>query len=387
MHRIRGEKIFLEKVQEGSLMYNFDEIIGTSMAMQRIFSLLEIVIDSSCTVLIEGESGVGKEVISRAIHFNSPRKDKPLVIQNCSGLNENLLESELFGHVRGSFTGAVRDKKGLFEVADKGTFFLDEIAEMSPALQVKLLRVLQEGTFTRVGATQPQKVDVRIIACTNKKLEELVEQGKFREDLYYRLNVIKIDIPPLRDRKEDIQLLIDSFLDRLAKANGKRKKSISEAAQKILLAYNWPGNVRELEKEMERLVLMSNHSDIITEDLLTPRIKESKCILRTERVKKEGKLRDAITALEKEMIAEALVKNNWNKTKTARDLGMSRVCIIGKIYAYNLGRYKNGLEIGGERKVNSDSPLHLNSKGMMCLCFIHIMSGLLNSELFNLCLC
>jgi two-component system response regulator HupR/HoxA len=368
-------------------MYNFDEIIGTSMAMQRIFSLLEIVINSNCTIMIEGESGVGKEVISRAIHYNSPRKDKPLVIQNCSGLNENLLESELFGHVRGSFTGAVRDKKGLFEVADKGSFFLDEIAEMSPALQVKLLRVLQEGTFTKVGATQPQKVDVRIIASTNKKLEELVEQGKFREDLYYRLNVIKVDIPPLRERKEDIPLLIDSFLDRFAKANGRRKKSISEAAQKILLAYNWPGNVRELEKEVEKLVLMSNHSDLITEDLLSPRIKESKCVSRTERVKKEGKLRDAITALEKEMISEALVKNNWNKTKTARDLGMSRVCIIGKIYAYNLGRYKNGLEAGRERKVNSDSPLRLNSKGMMCLYLMHIMGGLLNSELFNLCLC
>jgi two-component system response regulator HupR/HoxA len=322
-------------------MNAFREIIGTSKAMQKVFNLMDIVSGSSCTVLVEGESGVGKEVISRAIHYNSQRKDKPLVIQNCSGFNENLLDSELFGHVKGSFTGAIRDKKGLFEVADAGTFFLDEVADMSPLLQVKLLRVLQEGTFTRVGATQPQKVDVRIIASTNKKLEELVSRGKFREDLYYRLNSMKIDVPPLRERREDIPNLINYFLHRSVVAHNEKEKNVSDCAFSILLEYNWPGNVRELEKEVERLVLMSGKHDIITEDLISPRIWESILIFRTERAKKEGNLQEAIIALEKEMITEALIKNNWNKTKAAKYLGISRVCLIGKIYSYKLERFRN----------------------------------------------
>jgi two-component system, NtrC family, response regulator HupR/HoxA len=322
-------------------MNAFHEIIGTSRAMQKVFDLMNIVSGSSCTVLVEGESGVGKEVISRAIHYNSQRKDKPLVIQNCSGFNENLLDSELFGHVRGSFTGAVRDKKGLFEVADAGTFFLDEIADMSPLLQVKLLRVLQEGTFTRVGATQPQKVDVRIIASTNKKLEELVSLGKFREDLYYRLNAMKIDVPPLRERREDIPSLIHHFLQRSVNVHNEKEKNVSDSALKILIEYNWPGNVRELEKELERLALMSGKHDIITEELISPRIWEAILISRTDRAKKEGNLQEAIIALEKEMITEALIKNNWNKTWAARDLGISRVCLLGKIYSYKLERFRN----------------------------------------------
>ena len=325
-------------------MNAFPEIIGTSKAMQKIFRLMDIVSESNCTVLIEGESGVGKEVISRAIHYKSPRKDRPLVIQNCSGLNENLLDSELFGHVKGSFSGAIRDKEGLFEAADTGTFFLDEIAEMSPLLQVKLLRVLQEGSFTRVGATRPQKVDVRIIASTNKKLEELIALGKFREDLYYRLNVMKIDIPPLRERKEDISDLINYFVHRILKKHNKKEKTISDTALNMLLEYNWPGNVRELEKELERLVLMSGKHDIITEDLISPRIWEAIRITQTKRAKKEGKLQEAIIALEKEMITEALIKNKWNKTRAAKDLGISRVCLLGKIYSYKLERFRNSAE-------------------------------------------
>lgn len=323
-------------------MTAFPEIIGTSMAMQKVFSLMCIVIGSNCTVLVEGESGVGKEVISRAIHYNSRRKDKPLVIQNCSGFNENLLDSELFGHVKGSFTGAIRDKKGLFEVADTGTFFLDEVAEMSPLLQVKLLRVLQEGTFTKVGATQSQKVDVRIIASTNKRLEDLVSQGKFREDLYYRLNVMKIEIPPLRERKEDIPGLIKYFVHRIGKVHNSYEKIVSASALKMLAEYNWPGNVRELEKELERLVLMSGTNDIITEDLISPRIWEAILSSQTERAKKEGNLQEAIIALEKEMITEALIKNNWNKTRAARNLGISRVCLLGKIYSYKLEGLRSG---------------------------------------------
>ena len=329
-------------------MNAFHEIIGTSRAMQKVFNLMDIVSGSSCTVLVEGESGVGKEIISKAIHYNSQRKGKPLVIQNCSGFNENLLDSELFGHVKGSFTGAIRDKKGLFEVADAGTFFLDEVAEMSPLLQVKLLRVLQEGTFTKVGATQPQKVDVRIIASTNKKLEELVSLGKFREDLYYRLNAMKIDIPPLRERREDIPSLINHFVHRIVKAHNKTEKTVSDSALKKLLEYNWPGNVRELEKELERLVLMSGKHDIITEDLIAPRIWEAILMAQTERAKKEGNLQEAIIALEKEMITESLIKHNWNKTRAARNLGISRVCLIGKIYSYKLERLRNSSSLSEE---------------------------------------
>ena len=320
-------------------MYNFYRIIGKSKAIQRIFSLLEKIIDSNSTVLIEGESGVGKELICQTIHYNSPRRDKSLVIQNCSGLNENLLESELFGHVRGSFTGAISDKKGLFEIADKGTFFLDEIAEMSPALQAKLLRVLQDGTFTKVGGTSPQKVDVRIIAATNKNLEKLVEKGKFREDLFYRLNVIKIEVPPLRERREDIPLLIDYFLDKHARAKGK-KKNISEMALKMLLDYDWPGNVRELENEIERLVLLSGHQDLITEDILSARLKEAGIVSKRRGLRVEGKLKDAITSLEKEMIIEGLQRNKWNKTRAAKDLGISRANLIRKIHEYELDRRK-----------------------------------------------
>jgi two-component system response regulator HupR/HoxA len=327
-------------------MYTFDRIIGKSEAIQKNFTLMEKIIDSSSTVLIEGESGVGKELICHAIHYNSPRKDKPLVIQNCSGLNENLLESELFGHVRGSFTGAISEKKGLFEIADKGTFFLDEIAEMSPVLQVKLLRVLQEGTFTKVGGIIPQKVDVRIIVATNKNLEQLVKEGKFREDLFYRLNVIKIEVPPLRERKEDIPLLVHYFLEKHAAKWP--KKNISEMALNMLLNYNWPGNIRELENEIERLVLISGKQDLITEDMLSVKIKEASDASKRKGVKKEGKLKDAIRSLEKEMIMEGLQRNMWNKSRVAKELGISRAGLISKIQAYELDRRKK------RRAKNSD---------------------------------
>jgi two-component system response regulator HupR/HoxA len=319
-------------------MYTFDRIIGKSKALQRIFMLLEKIIDSSSTVLIEGESGVGKELICHAIHYNSPRKDKPLVIQNCSGLNENLLESELFGHVRGSFTGAISDKKGLFEVADKGTFLLDEIAEMSPLLQVKLLRVLQEGTFTKVGGIIPQKVDVRIIVATNKNLEQLVKEGKFREDLFYRLNVIKVEVPPLRERKEDIPLLVDYFLEKHAAKW--QKKNISERALEMLLNYDWPGNIRELENEIEKLVLLSGKQDLITKDMLSIKIKEAGDASMRKGFRKEGKLKDAIRSLEKEMIMEGLRRNMWNKSRVSKELGISRAGLIRKIQEYGLDRRK-----------------------------------------------
>ncbi|MGE3759975.1 MAG: sigma-54 interaction domain-containing protein, partial [Pseudobdellovibrionaceae bacterium] len=204
--------------------YKYDNMIGKSKPMQSLYALLDKIKGADTTVMIQGENGTGKELIAKAIHFNSNRKDKAFVIQNCSAFNDNLLESELFGHVKGSFTGALKDKKGLFEMADKGTFFLDEIGDTSPTMQVKLLRVLQEGTFIPVGSTEMKKVDVRIIAATNKPLKEMVEAGTFREDLYYRLNVINIRVPPLRERKEDIPILTDFFLGRLFESGGGAKR-------------------------------------------------------------------------------------------------------------------------------------------------------------------
>src|SRR6185312_9502040 len=209
--------------------YRFEKIIGRSGPMMEVFRLMEKVANSDSTVLINGESGTGKELVARAIHHNGPRKDKPFVVQNCSAFNDNLLESALFGHVKGAFTGALRDKKGLFEVADGGTFFLDEVGDMSPALQVKLLRVLQEGTFTPVGGTATKEVDVRVIAATHKDLSKMVERSEFREDLFYRINVIKVTVPPLRERKDDIPVLIEHFLRKHVR-NNERPPQLSPRA-------------------------------------------------------------------------------------------------------------------------------------------------------------
>jgi transcriptional regulator with GAF, ATPase, and Fis domain len=213
--------------------YKYDNMIGKSKPMQSLYSLLDKIKGADSTVLIQGENGTGKELIAKAIHYNSLRKDKPIIIQNCSAFNDNLLESELFGHSKGSFTGAIKDKKGLFELADKGTFFLDEIGDTSPQMQVKLLRVLQEGTFTPVGSLEPRRVDLRIIAATNRPLKEMVELGTFREDLYYRLNVINIRVPPLRERKEDIPLLVDFFLNKAANTSGVKKILTKRALEKL----------------------------------------------------------------------------------------------------------------------------------------------------------
>ncbi|MFC2075363.1 sigma 54-interacting transcriptional regulator, partial [Bdellovibrionota bacterium] len=268
---LREERIS-ELNKELGVRYRYDAMIGKSKLMQDLYSLLDKLQHSESTILITGENGTGKELIARALHYNSPRKEKTFVTQNCSAFNENLLDSELFGHVKGSFTGAVRDKKGLFEIADNGTFFLDEIADMSPSMQVKLLRVLQEGTFLPVGGVEPKKVDVRVIAATNKDLKELVERGEFREDLYYRINVINAHVPALRDRKDDIPLLIEHFLDK-ARPEDKKKINISKRALEKLFDYNWPGNVRELENEIERLNVLAGEENKITPDMLSPRIR------------------------------------------------------------------------------------------------------------------
>ncbi len=334
--------------------YKFENIIGKSQAMLDVFRLLEKVCNSDSTVLINGESGTGKELVARAIHYNGPRKDKPFVVQNCSAFNDNLLESALFGHVKGSFTGALRDKKGLFEVADGGTFFLDEVGDMSAALQVKLLRVLQEGAFIPVGGTQGKQVDVRVIAATHKDLTEMVKKGEFREDLYYRINVIRIQVPRLRERKDDLPILIDHFM-RKHRREGQRARALAAEAMQVMQAYHWPGNIRELENEIERLLVLGGDAEIIPADLISSRIRDAvtgasgTAVIGAARLTPQaafGKLNDAVESLERDMISQGLARTRGNKSKLARELGISRSNLILKIQKYGLGKGDDG--DGGE---------------------------------------
>lgn len=318
--------------------YKYDNMIGKSKAMQSLYALLDKIKGADSTVLVQGENGTGKELIAKSIHYNSVRSAKPFVIQNCSAFNDNLLESELFGHAKGSFTGAHKDKKGLFEIADKGTFFLDEIGDTSPQMQVKLLRVLQEGTFTPVGAVETRKVDVRVIAATNRNLREMVEEGTFREDLYYRLNVINLRVPPLRERKEDIPLLSEYFIDLACKRAGISKRVLTKRALEKLYDYHWPGNVRELQNEMERIVVLSGEETKITGDMLSPKIVEGGQKTKVQGTRVIGKLKDAIEELEMDLIKEGLRRTGWNKSKLAKELGISRAGLIMKVEKYDLDK-------------------------------------------------
>jgi len=321
--------------------YKYDNMIGKSKPMQSLYAILDKIRGADTTVLIQGENGTGKELIAKALHYNSNRKDKTFVIQNCSAFNDNLLESELFGHMKGSFTGATKDKRGLFEVADKGTFFLDEIGDTSPTMQVKLLRVLQEGTFIPVGAIEVKRVDVRIIAATNKNLKEMVEKGTFREDLYYRLNVINLRVPPLRERKEDIPLLVDFFLAEKNKEHGKdgdQKTIITKRALEKLYDHQWPGNVRELQNEIERLVVLSGDETKLTADMLSGKIVESTDKGKVQGARVTGRLKDALEELERSMIKEGLRRTGWNKSKLSKELGISRAGLIMKVEKYGLDK-------------------------------------------------
>ena len=321
--------------------YKYDNMIGKSKPMQTLYGLLDKIKAADSTVLIQGENGTGKELIAKAIHYNSHRKDKAFIIQNCSAFNDNLLESELFGHVKGSFTGAIRDKKGLFELADKGTFFLDEIGDTSPTMQVKLLRVLQEGTFIPVGATESRRVDVRIVAATNRNLKEMVESGAFREDLYYRLNVINIGVPALRDRKEDIPFLAEFFINKAqAETPTASKKILTKRALEKLYDYAWPGNVRELQNEMERLIVLAGPEQKITADMLSPKILELGEKGKVQGARLHGKLKDALEEMERDMIREGLRRTGWNKSKLAKELGISRAGLIMKVEKYGLDKRK-----------------------------------------------
>jgi len=336
---LRDDRI-QELNKELGIRYKYDNMIGKSKPMQDVYGLLEKIKNSESTCLIQGENGTGKELIAKAIHYNSTRKEKVFITQNCSAFNDNLLDSELFGHVKGSFTGAIKDKKGLFEMADSGTFFLDEIGDTSPTMQVKLLRVLQEGTFIPVGATEPRKVDVRIIAATNKDLKEMVEKGTFREDLYYRINVINITVPPLRDRKEDIPILCDHFLAKSAAEKNIKAKVLTKRALEKIFDYPWPGNIRELENEMERVTVLAGPEGKITVDMLSARIRDFGERNKVQGVRIQGKLRDALEELEREMIREGLKRTGWNKSRLAKELGISRAGLINKVEKYNLDKRK-----------------------------------------------
>ncbi|MBF0364418.1 MAG: sigma 54-interacting transcriptional regulator, partial [Oligoflexia bacterium] len=283
----------------------------------------------------------GKELVAKAIHYNSPRKDSVLLAQNCSAFNDNLLDSELFGHVKGAFTGAIKDKKGLFEMAHTGTLFLDEIGDTSLTMQVKLLRVLQEGTFLPVGASVPRKVNVRIMAATNKDLKQMISRGEFREDLYYRINVINVHLPSLRERKEDISILFEHFLEKKCAEMGAQTKSVSKKCLEKILDYPWPGNVRELENEIERIVVLAGDSKNITPDMLSSKITDfgstpSAAAARGVRI--TGTLKEAMEELEELMIREGLRRCNYNKSKLAKELGISRAGLIMKVDKYALDK-------------------------------------------------
>jgi Nif-specific regulatory protein len=310
-------------------------LVASSASMRQLFALLEKVIGVNTTVLIQGETGTGKELIAKVIHYNGPLKDKPFVAENCGALSEYLLESELFGHVKGAFTGAISDKKGLFEMADGGTVLLDEIGEMPRAMQVKLLRVLQDGKFRPVGGSHYIKVNVRIIACTNRNLEEEMAKGNFREDLFYRINVFPITIPPLRERKEDIPLLVAHFLKEFAHKFKRPLPRLTSTALELLTNYKWPGNVRELQNEIERAYTLAGNHKEITEAYLSSKIFDPKNRPCPE-YDKSGTLQQVTERIEKQMVHEALDKAGGNRSHAASMLGITRQGLLNKIKRYNI---------------------------------------------------
>ncbi|MEA1967828.1 MAG: sigma-54 dependent transcriptional regulator [Thermodesulfobacteriota bacterium] len=335
IHEIVQENLMLRKAVQ--LKYSFGNIIGQSEPMQALYETIKKVAPTSANILIEGESGTGKELVAKSIHFNSPRNNKPFIAVNCSAFADTLLESELFGHEKGAFTGAAAMKKGRFEMADTGTIFLDEIGDISLNLQVKLLRVLQEKTFERVGGTKALKVDFRLVAATNKVLEKEIENGSFREDLYYRLNVIKAIIPPLRERQKDLPLLINHFID---KYSGEHTSSsvtgISKKAVNILFDYSWPGNIRELENTIERAVILSNETIITPEDL-PPNIREkTSSNLKFNGIPEDAGLSETMAAVEKKLIQRAMALAGNVQTEAARRLGIGKSGLNQKIKKYGL---------------------------------------------------
>jgi transcriptional regulator with PAS, ATPase and Fis domain len=332
------ERVQPAVVAPTTFSHPFTEIVGDAQAVRDVVKLLGKVVKSEATVLVHGESGTGKELIARAIHYHGPRAKKPFVVQNCSAFNDNLLESALFGHVRGAFTGAVKDQPGLFQVADGGTFFLDEIGDMSAALQVKLLRVLQEGTFMPVGGTKPVRVDVRIIAASHKDLAAMVANKQFREDLFYRVNVLKITVPPLRDRVSDIPRLAQFFVVkhwRTAKGGDSEipPPRLSQGALARLVAYPWPGNIRELENEIERMLVLAGDARELTAAMVSPRVAGSASSSNTV----ARALRDVIATAEADAIVAALGRHGGDRDSAAQDLGISRSYFDARSAALGIG--------------------------------------------------
>jgi len=340
--------------KEISDRFVFENLIASSAAMQPVVDLVRRVIESSVTVQIAGETGTGKEVIARAIHYNGSRAAKPFVAINCAAMPENLVESELFGHRRGAFTDAREDKKGLFEAAHGGTIFLDEVGELSPAVQAKLLRVLQEGDVTRIGESEPRRVDVRVISATNRDLEAEVAAGRFREDLFYRLNVVVVKLPPLSERREDIPLLLTHFVEKYSVRYSRKPAGVDPGIVSILSAYDWPGNVRELENEVERTVALIRDGELISPDLLSAKLRGGKDAVEApesgavlilpggarplplEGLEVEVELKPRVDLFEKALLIRDLELHRGNKTNTAKTIGLSRAGLNKKLAKHGL---------------------------------------------------
>ncbi len=332
--RLRRDNLRLK--EEALRQFSFENILAQSPKMLEIFAIIRKIADYKTTVLVTGESGTGKELIARALHFNSPRRDNPFVAVNCGAIPADLLESELFGHVKGSFTDAVRDKKGLFEIAHTGTLLLDEIGELPRALQVKLLRALQEEEIRRVGSSHSTTVDVRIVAATVKDLPCEVREGRFRDDLFYRLNVLSIHLPPLRERREDIALLIAHFLEKQSGKHGIRKPEVNKAALRVLMDYPWPGNVRELENTIERAVILA--SDTITAEDLPPSLLAPSAAPSPADDGSEHplSLKQRVRSLEESLIRRALELSHSNRTRAAKLLDISHRTLLYKMQEYGI---------------------------------------------------
>jgi len=341
--RLRFENQYLRSQLKSK--FSFDNIIGSGRSMARIFELVDTIAGLNSTVLIQGETGTGKELIAKAIHFNSPRKDQKMVSINCGAIPENLLESELFGHVKGAFTGAVQTRIGRFEQAHGGTIFLDEIGNMPQVLQVKLLRVIQEREFERVGGNSTVKVDVRIVAATSSNLEQMVKEGTFREDLYYRLNVIPINLPPLRERREDVPLLVQKFNAQFCETHKLEQKTMSPQVVKALMGYEWPGNVRQLENIVERMVALTGNRTAIMPADLPPEIqnRDGMNYVPVIEIPEEGiNFTNVVTDMERELILQSLRKANGNKKLAAKLLNLKRTTLIEKIKRIGLTEHMAG---------------------------------------------
>ncbi len=332
--------------------YDYTAIVGASDGMREVFKQLDKIVETDMPVMIHGESGTGKELIARAVHFNGPRRDKPFITENCAALPDSLLESELFGHARGAFTGAHRAKKGLLEQADGGTLFLDEVGDMSPSMQKKLLRALQDGEFRPLGMDRTVKVNVRLLTASHRDLEQMVRDGEFREDLFYRVNVLAVHLPALRERREDIPLLAEHLLVRASREASKPAPIIPHDVMASLVAHDWPGNVRELENEMRRIVVMAQ--DEVTTEHLSPAVRERRSAGSAAQARaladNPGDIRAAVADLEMRSIEAALAQAGGNKSKAASLLGISRFALQRKLDKYDIGktRGRSGGDDDGE---------------------------------------